>query len=377
MNQMPNAELKNRNGEGVKRRIGVKGLSPVHRFPDSYLRQNRDRLGNPCSEFCILVLLLLTVLVFWSCSRDDYSGKVDSITLGTQLLEPGVPVLIAEDRQYFGRNGLDVTLKNYDTGLRAVNAMLKGEIDISSPVADYVLAGKALQHENIQTIGCLDRVDWAFVVGRKDRGVKVVSDLKGKKIGVMRGTMTEFYLGRFLELHGIKMENVTLVNITKNAQAFDEIIGGHVDAVISVQPVVNAAKNQLGSNAAVWPAQSSQPFYALLICKNDWVRQHPKLIERFLRAMNQAEEYIARHPDRAKAIVRKRLGFADDEVDRVWSRNIFSLSLDQSLVAAMEDEARWMIKNNLTKEKAVPDFTNYIYTDGLKAIKPEAVNIIR
>jgi len=43
----------------------------------------------------------------------------------------------------------------------------------------------------------------------------------------------------------------------------------------------------------------------------------------------------------------------------------------------MEDEARWMIKNNLTAGKTVPDFGNYIYVDALKAIKPEAVNIIR
>ena len=36
-----------------------------------------------------------------------------------------------------------------------------------------------------------------------------------------------------------------------------------------------------------------------------------------------------------------------------------------------------MIKNNLTTEKKVPDFLDYIHEDGLKAIKPEAVNIIR
>jgi len=43
----------------------------------------------------------------------------------------------------------------------------------------------------------------------------------------------------------------------------------------------------------------------------------------------------------------------------------------------MEDEARWMIHNGLMSEKQVPDFMNYIYLGGLKAIKPEAVNIIR
>jgi hypothetical protein len=42
-----------------------------------------------------------------------------------------------------------------------------------------------------------------------------------------------------------------------------------------------------------------------------------------------------------------------------------------------KDEAQWMIKNNLTTEKSIPDFVNYIYVDGLKAVKPEAVSIIR
>jgi hypothetical protein len=34
-----------------------------------------------------------------------------------------------------------------------------------------------------------------------------------------------------------------------------------------------------------------------------------------------------------------------------------------------------MIKNNLTAEKTIPYFLDYIYTKGLEEIKPEAVNI--
>ena len=41
-------------------------------------------------------------------------------------------------------------------------------------------------------------VDYAFVVGRKDHGIKTIPDLKGKKIGVVRGTILDFQLGRFL-----------------------------------------------------------------------------------------------------------------------------------------------------------------------------------
>ena len=35
-----------------------------------------------------------------------------------------------------------------------------------------------------------------------------------------------------------------------------------------------------------------------------------------------------------------------------------------------------MINNNFTGEKKIPDFARYLYVEGLKAIKPEAVNII-
>jgi hypothetical protein len=43
----------------------------------------------------------------------------------------------------------------------------------------------------------------------------------------------------------------------------------------------------------------------------------------------------------------------------------------------MEDEARWMIASGLTPEKTVPDFTDYMHADGLRVVKPEAVNIVR
>ena len=52
-------------------------------------------------------------------------------------------------------------------------------------------------------------------------------------------------------------------------------------------------------------------------------------------------------------------------------------ALERGWSVAMEDETRWMIKNNLTREKQIPDFMNYIYVDGLKAVKPEVVKIIR
>lgn len=329
------------------------------------------------STFIVVILVGISAAAFgsWSC-RGGYSGPAESITLGTVLLEPAAPIIVAEEQRFFTQNGLDVTPKLYDTGLGAVNAMLSGEVDVSSPVAEYVLVGKAFNKDKIQTIASIDEVDYTYIIGRKDRGIQAISDLKGKKIGVARGTVMEFYLGRFLELHGMKIKDVVLVD-TKLSQTADAIIEGNIDAVISFIPYANTAQNKLGDNVVLWPAQSSQVLYSLVICRNDWITDHPEMVNRLLKSLSQAEEYIVQHPAETKVIVQKRLNLDDAYMSTFWTEHQFSLCLDQSLIAAMEDEARWMMANNLTTEKQVPDFLNYMYIDCLKTIKPEAVNIIR
>ena len=60
-----------------------------------------------------------------------------------------------------------------------------------------------------------------------------------------------------------------------------------------------------------------------------------------------------------------------------WNQVQFALSLNESLIAAMEAEAQWMITDNLTTSTQIPNFLDYIEESNLKAIKPESVNIIR
>jgi NitT/TauT family transport system substrate-binding protein len=203
-----------------------------------------------------------------------------------------------------------------------------------------------------------------------------VVDLKGKKIGLPRWTLPEFHFGRFLDLHGMNIRNVTLIDLTP-ARAAEAIANENVDAVVVWEPFVSQMRKQQTNGLVSWSMHSGQAMYGILVCRNNWIKQHPELVKRVLNSLAQAEEYVVRHPTEARAILKKQYQYDDAYVARIWPEHQFSLCLDQSLITAMEDEARWMIKNNLTREKQVPDFLNYIYVDGLKAIKPEAVNIIR
>lgn len=308
-------------------------------------------------------------------SQENSTENMDSITVSWSPFEHTALLYVAEDQHFFSHNGINVTSRKYDSGVDALDGTLNGEADIAVGVTEFPLVGRAFQKERIRTIGCIDKGEIIYLIGRKDRGIENVSDLKGKRVGTALRTISEFYLGRFLELHGMSMQDIVLVDVKTPDQWVNAIADGDIDAIATGQPAVNSIKDRMGDNAVVWPAQSSQPLYAMAISTDDWITLHPELVSRFLKSLAEAEEYVNTHPSEAKAIVQKRLNLDAGYMDTVWQQNQFSLSLDQSLVTAMEDEGRWMIKNNLTTEKTIPNFRDYIYTKGLEVVKPESINI--
>jgi NitT/TauT family transport system substrate-binding protein len=300
---------------------------------------------------------------------------VETVAIGATPIELNALIYVADERNFFTNNGVRVVFKDYDTGVAAANGLLKGEVDIAL-ATEFVIVGKSLQKEDVLGLATIDKSVVYYIIARADRGIKTTADLKGKRIGVPRQTIMEFYLGRMLELNGMRIQQVTMVD-TKVSDMAGTIAGKDVDAVVIWEPHVTQIKQQMGNTVIIWPVQSGQVSYWSVVSTPRWINQHPDLVRQFLKSLAQAEEYIIQHPAEAKAALQKRLKLSDTYMATVWSQNQFSLSLDQSLITAMEDEARWMIRNNLTREKQIPDFMNYIYVDGLKAVKPEAVRIIR
>jgi len=317
----------------------------------------------------------VTLVGSFSCSKGGYSGKVESINFGTVPTAASALIYIAQDQHFFAANGLNVNIKDYATGTATTEALLKGDLDFAW-VAEFPFVHRAFAKEKISIIAVVGRFNEQYLIGLKDRGINTIADLKGKRIGIPRNTIAEFYLGRFLELNGINIQDASLIDVPP-PRSMDAITGGSIDGVIAWEPYTSQIRVKLADRAAAFPIQSNQPGYGAITGRNDWINEHPEIVNRFLKSLTQAEEYLTSNPAAAKAILQERLKYDDVFTETIWSENQFSLSLDQSLITAMEDEARWMIKNKLTREKTVPDFVNHIYLDGLKAIKPEAVNIIR
>ena len=179
------------------------------------------------------------------------------------------------------------------------------------------------------------KTESSFIVARKDRGIENPIDLYGKRVGLTLNIAPEFYFGRFLDLQSLDKQKVTIVNMPL-AQYVEAITNGTVDAIVGQQSFVDQIQTQLGNNTVVWPVQSNQPAYILLVSRGDWATQHPDTVIRFLKSISQAEDYYQTHQTSAQAIVEKQINRTVSQES--WSENRFSLSLDQSLIVAMQDE---------------------------------------
>jgi ABC-type nitrate/sulfonate/bicarbonate transport system substrate-binding protein len=324
----------------------------------------------------VLFILLLPTLIFGSCSYEAEPVKKKTITIGMEATAVNSLIYIAQHMGFFSANNLEVIINDgYPSGAAATADMLEGKADIST-AAELALVRYAIVGKPVLAIGSIDMFMHMKLISRKDLGIENVGDFDGKKIGVPIKTAADFKLDRFLKLHGVDTSKITIVDV-QAPDAVDALINGAVEAIVTWQPNVMIIQDALGERAVTWQVQSGQLMYAILMTTERWIKKNPDLLKRLMISLLEAENYLIQNTDQAKGIVQKSLGYDERYLETIWPEHQFTVRLDQSLILAMEDQARWMIENNLTEGKNVPDFLDYINTQGLESVKPAAVNLIR
>ncbi len=281
----------------------------------------------------IIIALVAAGFLFLSQSNGGFSGTLEEITVGAPALETNALIYVAEDQGYFKKNGLNVTFKTYDSGGAAVPGLLQNETDLAL-ASEFVMVNAVFHKDDVRTMGSIDKFENMFLIARKDRGIERVSDLKNRTIGVPQGTIADFYLGRYLNLHNMLLDDVTLVDIRPD-HSEDALAAGNVDAVVTWHPYLEGISNRFGDRLIEWPIQSSQLTYWIIVSRTDWTDSHQDTINRFLRSIAQAIEYTTNQPQATEEIVQGELNYTDDYMAAIWPDHQFSLSLDQSLVLAM------------------------------------------
>ncbi len=326
------------------------------------------------SILATIILVCIGGFFIWAWQSKKYSGPVEKIRIaGAVGIVPAL-VDVARDQGYFKEFGLDAEVTLGKNGVTNMQDLLAGTFDVIA-TADFVFVKQSLATSDIRILGSIDAVSNVIkIVARKDHAIDTPGDLKGKKVGVIVDSSAEFFLSEFLTFNNLKLTDINKVSVQQSDME-NLLAAGTVDAVVIWRPVVDKIVKRLGANAVVFDAQGSQQYYFTLVSQSELLKTRPAVIERLWKALLLAEEFIKNNPAAAQKIIYNKGGNDSTVISDLWPTNSFAISLDQSLVLLMEDEARWAIEKKLTVATTIPNYLNFIYFDALEKIKPEAITI--
>lgn len=326
------------------------------------------------SEFLIFISLILVGVTFPGCQPAARETKTPlKITAAVRpSLDSGL-IAIADEKGYFKEAGVDVTLKFYPAGAIALDVMCKGEAQLST-VADIAFAAKLLDEKSIRAIAAIGYSTGSQVVARKDRGILKPSDLKGKKIGYVPETTSQYFLHTFLIAENVSPSLVKAVALSAGDQA-QALIDGNVDAVSAFDVFAFEAVKRLGNNVVSWDCQKNLG-YQWILAADQSVIQNPEPARRVLKALIQAEKFVLANEDEAKTIIVRRLGLDPDVADQGWPKVRLSVSFNQSVLTSLRDFVRWKMRMD-KKEGAPPEVLDFIYTGALDEVLPGSVTVLR
>lgn len=331
------------------------------------------------SPKCVLGLILISGLLIClvSCNKkENFAGPREKVTIAYATIPNAVLVHIAFVKGYFAEEGLDATPQPHAFGKPALAAVLDGKADLAT-VGDTPFVAAVMNGNKITTIALIQSSNRnEAIVARRDRGITTPAELRGKRIGVTLGTTGDYFADTFLLVHGLERKQVTVIDMKPDemAAALDT---GVVDAVSTWNPTLMQLEKVLGARGLLFYGDL---FYTEIFCiagVQEYVRKNPGVIQKILRALIKAETFVKQHDNEARALVAGFIKMDKAILDEMWHDMRFRVTLDQALLVNFEDQSRWRMKRNRSRQTELPNYLDRMYVDGLMAVKPKAVRIVR
>ncbi|MDP1533930.1 MAG: ABC transporter substrate-binding protein [Rubrivivax sp.] len=329
----------------------------------------------------LVIVLPLLLAAGWWLLREPAPAPVKLRFAATYFLGEMLS-FVAYDKGYFREQGLEIELSYSTTGWQSLKRLFEGQADVAT-VAQLPVVYAALDRRKYtpEPVG-----DFAVVadltvanraqagVARRDRGIRSPADLRGKTVGLPQGTTADFFLDSMLRRNGLSDADVKQVNIdvTRLGAA---ISGGEVDAVLGWQPHSAAALESLGDNGVLLDVGYRYPSGWLVVFMKDYLRAHPGVADRFLRAMARAEVFVHERPDEARQILARHLKTDLATVERGMVDIGVKLSLSESLLVTLEEQARWAIRRGLSPQQTPPNLLDYFDQGPLRRVKPDGITL--
>jgi len=216
------------------------------------------------------------------------------------------PAWVAYEKGFFKKNGLDVELVFIESGSRAANALLSGDVAFAQMAGPSAIQSR-LQGQNVLIVaGFLNTMDYQLMV---HDGITRPDELKGKSLAVSRfGSSSDFATRYALNKYGLTPEkDVKILEIGSQPARFAALESGKIQGAMVTVPLTLRAK-RLGFHALADLQMLGLEYqHTALVTSGAAVKSRPQIVRSALKAFVEGIHYYKTHRADAQAILGKYL----------------------------------------------------------------------
>jgi NitT/TauT family transport system substrate-binding protein len=273
------------------------------------------------------------------------------------------PMFVADDLAIFKKHGVEVKLAFPATGFEALAAVGNGSAQIAAAapgvVAQTIERGTPLTAIFMafgDATGKVPTDNFMAVVTRKPNGIRAghIEDLKGRKLGVPRGTIAHQYVFYALAAKGVDaMQDIT-VQAVPPAQMVGALQNGTVDAIVIWEPVVSQALQNIDDAIVVQRGGNYIQFLDFRVTSPDFLKTNAESVKRFTVAFAEAAQFVRRQPEQTTDILMKHVqGLDRATVRRILGYGNFDPRISKATAAALHQGSEFALKLGALKQAAV------------------------
>jgi sulfonate transport system substrate-binding protein len=161
------------------------------------------------------------------------------------------------------------------------------------------------------------------IVVQQDSPLKKLSDLKGKKVALNKGSNVHYLLVKALEKAGLRYSDIQPVFLPP-ADARAAFAQHSVDAWAIWDPFLASAEKQLGARTLAdgQGVVSNRQFY---LAARPYAQSQPKVISTLLQELGKTAQWAKKEPKQAATILSQKIGVEQDIVSRSLARTSYGV----------------------------------------------------
>ena len=326
------------------------------------------------------VFLSIAILVFVSFLPRSALAQVPKererkyLIIGTTSKTVGyMGPWVAKKKGFFEEEGLNVDIPVLKSSTTAIQALIGGSTQFDASSIDTMIGAYEKGAQDQEAIGgIINGATYTLVAAKRFKSFK---ELKGAIIGVSSLTSGATSLLRLmLEKNGLNYpKDFNLLSVGGTPERFSALQSERVDAVLLAAPLSYKAMDMGFSKVGDVFDYVTHYQHSALVVKKSWARENKETVQRLLRALVRAFQWLHQNQEEAIAFISSELKLERHYAEAGWQEytrsKAWPLKAEIDIEGVKTQIQIWAQREKLTGPLPTPE--RYVNESYLKAVHKE------